>query len=126
MLNERRGFPQLAVCFDGKHRHAAAAIIGDQHILACPIHTHVAWPGAFGRHRVQQGQLARLGLDAERAHGASVRLGHGIEITVIRMQCEKGRVRRLTHQSERIEFPALRIEAEGVIPLLFWPPEVPT
>src|SRR5262249_52952673 len=46
MLDERGCFLQLPVCVDGQHRNAAAAVVGDQNVLASAIDNEVARAGA--------------------------------------------------------------------------------
>src|SRR5262245_38500584 len=66
VLDKRGGWTQPAVVRDRKHRHTAAAVVGNQDVLAGAVHGDVAWSGAFGRLLVHELQFPRSRLDLKR------------------------------------------------------------
>ena len=89
VLDEIRGGPELAVGPDRQHGHAAAAVVGHEHVLARGVDHQVARPVADRRLLVEPGQLAGLGVKGERRHSAPFAgagaLVHRVEVFPRRM-----------------------------------------
>ena len=66
VLDEVRSRAELAVGPDRQHGHAAAAVVGDEDVLARGVDHQVARPVADRRLLVELGQLAGLGVEGER------------------------------------------------------------
>src|SRR5207237_1392421 len=82
VLNEAGRLAEFAVLADGQGRHAAAAVVGDECILALPVECDVTRTAALGRLLIEQGQVAGLRVDGESADSAFLaRLADRVEET---------------------------------------------
>jgi len=95
VLNERARGLEAAIAIDWQAGDRAAAVVGDQNILARAIDIDVAWAVADRRLLIQRRQRARGRVDRKRADRALLLAGetrgfiHAIKKTPIRMNGHK-------------------------------------
>ena len=120
VLNDRTRLGQRAIRLDREGGDAAVTVISHQEALSRRVHRQVAGSRPAGRLAVQQGELARLRVPAERADGADRLAAHSgvfarrIKEAPSRMECQETRARSRRRQLGRSEPARGGIETRNV------------
>ena len=113
---------QAAVLADRQDGDGAAAVVRDERVAARLVHDEVAGARALGRLLVEEGEVARLRVDRERAHRARLRpleardLPHRVEEAAARVECEERGVLRLDGEHRLRHRAGGGVEGEPVDP----------
>ena len=114
VLHDVGGRAEPAVWPDWQHRHAAAAVVGDEQIPSLAVEHQMARARAHRRALIQEPQFARRGINRERADRAGrfaferVELVHREQKPSRQVELEERWVRGLGRQAERDQRDVLR------------------
>ena len=110
VLNEAGERSQASVRLDRQHRHAAAAVIGQQHIRLGGVHADVARDLAARELLVQVGECAGGRIDGIRLDDAMRLLANGVEIASRRRDLHPRRIGNAADNAQALQRPGIRIE----------------
>jgi hypothetical protein len=117
VLNKGRHGLHRPVRSQRKHSETAAAVIGDQGVLAAAINFHVTWAGPSGWLLVQERQFPGGRVNGEGAEAAGRRapaFADRIEKLMIRRNGQKGGMLNLRGQADSRKRARGQVEAEGL------------